>query len=176
MCVLTRIAIQCSHVDRPLLNVSMRRLETKLHDAHKSSICLQYKSGTHRNTFGTGNSTYKLANKPTVVCFVLSMLRNRSGFHSSASGPQISGKLRVQPNIRVECLHSITKNNNTYAYRLYAPMRMSIGVPFLTGMDEICSPDRVVTGKANGITSSRPAVLRSIQTMGCSLIDSYVEC
>ena len=76
-----------------------------LDNAHKSSICLQYESGTHRNTFGTGiTSTYKLANKPTVVCFVLSMLRNRSGFHSSASGPQISGKLRVQPNIRVECL------------------------------------------------------------------------
>ena len=54
-------------------------------------------------------------------------------------------------------------------------MKMSMGVPFLTGMDEICSPDRVVTGKASGITSSRPAVLRSIQTMGCSLIDSYVR-
>ena len=61
---------------------------------------------------------------------------------------------------------------NTNTYRLYAPMRMSMGVPSLTGMDEICSPDRVVMGKANGITSSRPAVLRSIQTMGCSLIDS----
>lgn len=53
---------------------------------------------------------------------------------------------------------------------------MSMGVPFLTGMDEICSPDRVVTGKANGITSSRPAVLRSIQTIGCSLIDSCGKC
>jgi hypothetical protein len=49
-----------------------------------------------------------------------------------------------------------------------------MGVPFLTGIDEICSPDLVVIGKAKGITSSRPAVLRSIQMMGCSLIDSYV--
>jgi hypothetical protein len=53
-------------------------------------------------------------------------------------------------------------------------MRMSMGVPFLTGMEEICSPDLVVMGKANGITSSRPAVLRSIQMIGCSLIDSCV--
>jgi hypothetical protein len=49
-----------------------------------------------------------------------------------------------------------------------------MGVPFLTGMEEICSPDLVVMGKANGITSSRPAVLRSIQMIGCSLIDSCV--
>src|SRR5712671_2420277 len=52
---------------------------------------------------------------------------------------------------------------------------MSIGVPFLMGIDEICSPDFVVIGKAKGITSSRSATLRSHQTMGCSLIDSYAR-
>jgi hypothetical protein len=50
---------------------------------------------------------------------------------------------------------------------------MSIGVPFLIGTDDIRSPDFVVMGKAKGIISSRPATRRSIQTMGCSLIDSY---
>ncbi len=49
---------------------------------------------------------------------------------------------------------------------------MSMGVPFLIGIDDICSPEFVVTGKSKGITSSHPATLRSVQTMGCSLIDS----
>ncbi len=167
--VLTRIASRCNHGCRPLLDGSMRRPK-KLHVnryAHKSSTfsmgCGQ--SDPIRNNC-TGIVTHKLAYRPTDVCFVLSVLRNRSGFHSLASGPQISGKLS---NIgRVFCILS----RNAYAYRLYAPTRMSMGVPFLTGMDEICSPDRVVMGKANGITSFRPAVLRSIPMMGCSLIDS----
>lgn len=59
------------------------------------------------------------------------------------------------------------------AHRLYTSIKMSMGVSFLIGMDEICSPDFVVIGKAKGITSSRPATLRRIQTIGCSLIDSW---
>jgi hypothetical protein len=39
------------------------------------------------------NDTYRLANTPTEICLPLSGSRKRSGFHSSASGPQTSGRL-----------------------------------------------------------------------------------
>jgi hypothetical protein len=50
--------------------------------------------------------------------------------------------------------------------------QISIGVPFLMGIDVICSPDLLVIGKANGSMSSRLAVLEKRQIMGSSLIDS----
>jgi hypothetical protein len=44
------------------------------------------------------NNTYRLANTPTEICLPLSGSRKRSGFHSSASGPQTSGKLPAHVN------------------------------------------------------------------------------
>ena len=56
--------------------------------------------------------TYKLANTPTEVCF-LSESRKRSGFHSSLSGPQISGKLS-------HVNREFISHNAVRAHRLYA--------------------------------------------------------
>lgn len=108
--------------------------------------------------------TYKLANTPTELAF-FSESRKRSGFHSSLSSPQIWGKLS---GLRQSFIyHDVIR-----AHRLYTSMWMSMGVPFLIGIDDISSPDLVVMGKSKGIASSPPATLRSIQAMGCSLIDS----
>ena len=56
--------------------------------------------------------------------------------------------------------------------RLCAQYDMSTCVPFRTGMAEICLPDLVVMGNANGRISSRAAVLESSHTIGCSRMDS----
>jgi hypothetical protein len=50
-----------------------------------------------------------------------------------------------------------------------------MGVPFLMGIEVICSPDSAVIGKAKGITSSLFAFLSRVQKMGWSLKDSYVS-
>jgi len=42
------------------------------------------------------------------------------------------------------------------------------------GIEEICSPDLVVIGKARGMTSSTVATLASSQKMGWSRIASYI--